>query len=623
MTFIKHCSPYLILLVHVERAFMSWTQIIDPFNNIVLSALVALVPVLFIFWALIIKKMKGYQAGIFATAIALLISVLVYGMPLKLAVLSTLHGAMYGLFPICWLIIAAVFLFNITVKSGQFEVIKHFMASITGDRRMQALLIAFSFGSFLEGTAGFGAPVAITAAMLVGLGFNPLYAAGVCLIANTAPVAFGSIGIPIAVASQVSSIPELAISQMVGRTLPFLSLLLPFYLVLLIAGIKKTFEVWPAILISGISFAVLQWSSSNFIGPALPDVLAGIGSLLSLMVLLKFWKPKTVWRFNGELAHPAIDQTRQSYGQNLRAWSPFILLTIMVIGWGLQPVKSTLNAWAYLEFPIPGLHAMILDKNGNGLSHIFKFNFLSSAGTAIMIAALVSLPVVGLRFKDGIDIFFATLKQLRIPILTIAVVLAFAYILNAAGLTNTMAEALANTGFLFPFFAPILGWLGVFITGSDTSANALFGKLQSETAIAIGVDPVVTVAANVSGGVVGKMISPQSIAVAAAAGQLVGREADLFRFTVKHSFYMLLLICCIVFAQAYLVTSIIPGYTRIALDNVVSITDHSNGYFYLIIIAVILCAAIVAGLARTRQQSKEAGPQKRAVPGASTVDNLE
>ena len=281
---------------------MVWKQVIDPFNQIWLSALVAALPILFIFWALIIRKMKGYRASLIAIGIAMVIAIVVYGMPVKLALLSAAHGALYGLFPICWLVIMAVFLFNITVKSGQFEIIKQFMASITSDRRLQALLIAFSFGAFLEGTAGFGAPVAITAAMLVGLGFNPLYASGICLIANTAPVAFGSIGIPITVASQVSGIPELPISQMVGRTLPILSIMLPFYLVSIIAGVKNAREVLPAVLVSGVSFALLQFFSSNFLGPALPDVIAGLGSIISLMVFLRFWKPKTIWRFANEPA---------------------------------------------------------------------------------------------------------------------------------------------------------------------------------------------------------------------------------------------------------------------------------------------------------------------------------
>ena len=569
---------------------MNWTQVIDPFNNIFLSALMAMVPIIFIFWALIIKKMKGYQASFISTLLALLIAIFVYQMPVKLALLSTINGAFYGLFPICWIIISAVFLFNITIKSGQFEIIKHFMASITSDRRMQALLIAFSFGSFLEGTAGFGAPVAITAAMLVGLGFNPLYAAGICLIANTAPVAFGAIGIPITVASQVTGIPEMAISQMVGRTLPVLSLLLPFYLIILMAGIKKSIEVLPAILVSGISFALLQWYSSNYLGPALPDVFAGLGSIISLVIFLRFWKPKKTWRFENEPAPIINSEVTYTTGQIIRAWSPFILLTIMIIAWGLQPIKNLLNVAGQMQFEFPGLHNVIIDVKGNLLPHIFKFNYLSASGTAIFISALISIPLVGLRFSDGVKTFGATLAQLKFPIFTVATVLGFAYIVNDSGITLTMASALANTGFLFPFFAPVLGWLGVFITGSDTSANALFGKLQYATASSIGVDPVVTVAANVSGGVVGKMISPQSIAVAAAAGGLIGKEADLFRFTVKHSFFMLIIICFIVFAQAYLFKWMIPAYQMLDSKAIPVVTNPTTGYIYICILFVVLVA---------------------------------
>lgn len=569
---------------------MNWTQVINPFNNIALSALMAVVPILFIFWALIIKKMKGYKASLIATGIAILIAIVAYGMPVKLALLSTANGALYGLFPIGWIVITAVFLFNITVKSGQFEVIKHFMASITSDRRLQALLIAFSFGSFLEGTAGFGAPVAITAAMLVGLGFNSLYAAGICLIANTAPVAFGAIGIPITVASQVTSIPEMAISQMVGRTLPILSILLPFYLVILMAGIKKTREVLPAILVSGISFALLQFLSSNFLGPALPDVIAGIGSIVCLIIFIKFWKPKNVWRFENEPPPTFNADEKYTTGQIIRAWSPFILLTLMIIGWGLQPIKDLFNSFAQVQFEFPGLHNVIIDKNGKALPHIYKFNYLSASGTAIFLSAIISIPLVGLKFSEGIKIFLATLKQLQFPIITIASVLAFAYIVNDSGITITLAEALAKTGFLFPFFAPVLGWLGVFITGSDTSANALFGKLQATTATSIGVDPVVTVAANVSGGVVGKMISPQSIAVAAAAGHLVGRESELFRFTVKHSFIMLIFICFIVLGQAYLYSWVIPKYDMHVANAVSATPEFSKGYTYLFVLAALILA---------------------------------
>lgn len=581
---------------------MVWKQVIDPFDTIALSVLVAAVPILFIFWALIIRKMKGYKASLIATGLAMLIAILVYGMPVKLALLSAAHGAAYGLFPICWLVIMAVFLFNITVKSGQFEIIKHFMASITSDRRLQALLIAFSFGSFLEGTAGFGAPVAITAAMLVGLGFNPLYASGICLIANTAPVAFGSIGIPITVASQVSGIPELPISQMVGRTLPILSIMLPFYLVSIIAGVKKAREIWPAVLVSGISFAFLQYVSSNFLGPALPDVIAGLGSIVCLMAFLRFWKPKTIWRFASEPAATINTDIRYTTGQLIRAWSPFIVLTIMIIAWGIQPIKDVLNSAGMIQFEFPGLHNAIQGGDGNLLPKIFKLNYLSAAGTAILIAGLIAIPLVGLTYREGANVFGATLNQLKFPILTIASVLGFAYILNDSGITLTLAAVLANTGFMFPFFAPVLGWLGVFITGSDTSANALFSKLQYATAQSIGVDPVVTVAANISGGVVGKMISPQSIAVAAAAGNLVGKESELFRFTVKHSFFMLLFICFIVLAQAYVAKWVIPAYEMLGTKKVTALPDLSKGYTYLLLLVALLVVLATAILRAVRKK---------------------
>jgi lactate permease len=592
---------------------MNWIQNTNPLGNIILSALVAVIPVLFIFWALVIKRMKGYKASIFALIIAAAIAILIYRMPVKLALLSAFNGILYGLFPICWIIIAAVFLFNLTVKSGQFEIIRHFMASVSSDRRIQALLIAFSFGSFLEGTAGFGAPVAITAAMLVGLGFNPLYAAGICLIANTAPVAFGSIGIPITVASQVSSIPEMAISQMLGRTLPFLSILLPFYLVSLMSGFRKTLEVFPAVLVSGGSFALLQWLSSNYLGPSLPDIIAGIGSIVCLLILLKFWKPKTVWRFPNEQAPVFIKDIHYSSGKILRALSPFILMALMIIAWGTQPIKQVLNTFGQLQFEMPGLHNMIADKNGSLIPHIFKFNYLSAAGTSVLISAIISIPLIGLKISEGFKIFWETLKQLKFPIISVGSVLGFAYALNDSGMTITMAAVLAHTGFLFPFFAPVLGWLGVFITGSDTSSNALFAKLQSVTANSIGVDPVVTVSANASGGVVGKMISPQSIAVAAGAGNLVGEESGLFRFTLKHSFIMLFFICTLVLAQAYLVSWIIPAYDSMISKSTALSIDFTDGYVYLtgLLVVLILFFAFVKILNRKKAEGIKHGVERK------------
>ena len=578
---------------------MPWIQTIDPLKNIPLSALVAAIPVIFIFWALI-KKMKGYITSLLALAIAIFIALLIYGMPLKLAMLSTLHGSLYGLFPISWIIISAVFLFNVTVKSGQFEVIKSFMASITPDRRLQALLIAFSFGAFLEGAAGFGAPVAISGAMLVGLGFNPLYAAGLCLIANTAPVAFGSVGTPIIMASRMSDIPELAISQMVGRTLPLLSLLIPFYLVTLMSGFKKSLEVMPAILVSGISFAFVQWFTSNYMGPMLPDILAGIASILSLLFLLKYWKPKSIWRFKEEPALQTSVEIKYTSLQILRAWSPFIIMTLFIIAWGFQPVKDILNSIGFIKFKIPGLDNAILQPDGNPLAiKTFDFNYLSTPGTAVVFATLISIPLIGISIRESIKIFGATLKQLMFPIITIAAVVGYAFIANYAGMSITMAGALASTGVLFPFFSPILGWLGVFLTGSDTSANALFGKLQAQTADTLGFDPLVTVSANATGGVTGKMISPQSIAVGAAAVGLVGKESDLFRFTFKHSFIMLFIVCVLTCLQVYVMKWVVPVYTKINTTDILAnaslnSSNADQGYWYLLTLALAVGLIIVS-----------------------------
>ncbi|HEX8676247.1 MAG TPA: L-lactate permease, partial [Segetibacter sp.] len=334
----------------------------------------------------------------------------------------------------------------------------------------------------------------------------------------------------------------------------------------------------------------IQWFSSNFLGPALPDVIAGIGSILCLIIFMKFWKPKNTWRFQNEPAPTINTEIKYSTGEIVRAWSPFILLTVMIIAWGMQPIKEVFNSVGQIQFAFPGLHNVITDKDGKLIPHIYKFNYLSASGTAILLSALISIPLIGLKFSDGIRIFLKTMKQLKFPLITIASVLGFAYIVNDSGITITMAEALANTGFLFPFFAPVLGWLGVFITGSDTSANALFGKLQAATATSIGVDPVITVAANVSGGVVGKMISPQSIAVAAAAGHLIGKESELFRFTVKHSFIMLVFICFIVLAQAYLFNWLIPDYEMLSTQTAASVPDFTKGYIYLVILAAVLVA---------------------------------
>ncbi|WFA04674.1 L-lactate permease LutP [Bacillus sp. HSf4] len=562
---------------------MGWTQEYTPLgNSLLLSSLAALIPILYFFWALAVKRMKGHMAGLTTLLIALALAVFVYGMPAEKAVMSASQGAVYGLLPIGWIIITSVFLYKLTVKSGQFEIIRHSVLSITDDRRLQALLIAFSFGAFLEGAAGFGAPVAISAALLAGLGFNPLYAAGLCLIANTAPVAFGAIGIPIIAVEGPTGIPAMDISKMVGRQLPFLSVFIPFYLIVIMSGFRRSFEVLPAIFVSGVSFAVTQYLSSNFLGPELPDILSAIVSLIALAVFLKFWKPKTPFKFphEKEAAAAAESQSRDqaaaySPGQIFKAWTPFLLLTAMVSLWGIPSVKQALvghyqganpvllllnEIGGRLSFApgVPFLHNQIIGSSGEPIEALFKLELLGSAGTAILLAAVLAKFVLAITWKDWGQVFAETLTELGKPVLTIASVVGFAYVTNSSGMSTTLGMSLAMTGAMFSFFSPVLGWLGVFITGSDTSANLLFGSLQKVTATSVGMEPVLAVAANSSGGVTGKMISPQSIAVACAAVGLAGKESDLLRFTLKHSLFLLFLVCIITFLQHHLFSWMIP-----------------------------------------------------------------
>lgn len=579
---------------------MQWTQAFDPFGNVGLSALVAAVPILFLFVALAGLKMKGHVAGLITLGLAILVAVLAFGMPAKLALLSALFGGMTGLWPIGWIVIAAVFLYNLSVKTGQFEIVKDSVASITEDRRLQALLIAFSFGSFLEGAAGFGTPVAITAAMLVGLGFNPLYAAGLCLIANTAPVAFGAIGIPIITAGNITGIDAMAISQMVGRQLPFLSFFVPFWLVFVMSGWKNTLEVLPAIIVSGLSFALTQFLSSNFLGPMLPDILSSLVSILSLVFFLKVWKPKNIWRFKDE---PKATRTlvRHGAGAVIKAWSPFIILTILIADWGLAPVKALIGNFDF-KFALAGLDRMIL-AGGKPLAVVFNWNLLSATGTSILIAALISAVVLRVGPRLFGKVLLETLGNLKFALLTIATVLAFAYVANWSGMTSTIGKAFTFTGKLFPFVAPFLGWLGVFITGSDTSANALFANMQKVTAESLGINPVLTVAANSSGGVAAKMISPQSIVVGCASTGLQGSEGSLFRFTLPHSIFFTVLVGIITMLQAYVFPGIIPAAIKSAVAAAGSTT---GGVGILVGTGLLILAIAVFGLA-----------QKSAAPAAA------
>ncbi|KAF1056950.1 MAG: Glycolate permease GlcA [Pseudomonas delhiensis] len=555
----------------------TWQQIYTPLGSLGLSALVAVIPIVFFFLALAIFRMKGHIAGTITLILSLVVAITAYGMPVDKAIASAVYGFLYGLWPIAWIIVAAVFLYKLTVKSGQFEIIRSSVLSITSDQRLQVLLIGFSFGAFLEGAAGFGAPVAITAALLVGLGFNPLYAAGLCLIANTAPVAFGALGIPIIVAGQVSGIDAFKIGAMAGRQLPLLSLLVPFWLVFMMDGVKGVKETWPAALVAGGSFAISQYFTSNFIGPELPDITSALISLICLTLFLKVWQPAKSQEVVGVSGGAAVmgstggaqrpEPSPYSGGQILKAWSPFLILTVLVTIWTLKPFKALFlpdGALYSLVFnlAIPGLDKLVLKgapivAAATPMPAVFKFDPLAATGTAILIAAIISMLVLRISAKTGLTTFKETLVELKWPILSIGMVLAFAFVTNYSGMSTTMALVLAGTGAAFPFFSPFVGWLGVFLTGSDTSSNALFASLQGTTAHQIGVNDTLLVAANTTGGVTGKMISPQSIAVACAATGMVGKESDLFRFTLKHSLLFAAVIGLITLAQAYVFTGML------------------------------------------------------------------
>lgn len=537
----------------------TWTQNYAAVgNSTVMTALVAMLPIVFFFVALTKLKLKGYVAGLYTLLIALGVAIFAFGMPVGMAISSAAYGFAYGLWPIAWIIITAVFLYKITVKTGQFNIIRASVISITEDQRLQMLLVGFSFGAFLEGAAGFGAPVAITAALLVGLGFNPLYAAGLCLIANTAPVAFGAMGIPILVAGQVSNLDPYHIGQVAGRQLPILSIIVPFWLVAMMDGMRGIKQTYPAVLVAGVSFSVTQFITANFIGPELPDVTSALVSLICLSAFLKKWQPVEIFTFQGMKKPEARKENEYTTAQVVKAWSPFAILTVFVSLWTIKGVQKVLDM-ATIKIEWPGLHNLVLKAapivaEPTPYAAVYKLNLFSAVGTAILLAAIVSMVILKMKPAEAVKTFGEVLYELRLSILSIGLVLGFAFVANYSGLSSILALLLAGTGALFPFFSPFLGWVGVFLTGSDTSANALFSSLQASTANQLGITPELTVAANTTGGVTGKMISPQSIAVACAAVGLEGKESDLFRFTVKHSLIFCMFVGLLTATQHYLLS---------------------------------------------------------------------
>ncbi|SEJ09587.1 lactate permease LctP family transporter [Paraburkholderia diazotrophica] len=567
-----------------------WYQTYLPLGSLWLSALAASIPIIFFFVALAGLRLKGHVAAAGTLLLSLAVAVFAYGMPVQQALAAAGFGFAYGLWPIAWIIVTAVFLYKLVVKTGQFDIIRASVLALTDDQRLQLLLIGFSFGAFLEGAAGFGAPVAITAALLVGLGFDPLKAAGLCLIANTAPVAFGAMGIPIIVAGQVTGIDPFLIGAMAGRQLPLLSLAVPFWLVFMMDGKRGVKETWPAALVAGGSFAITQYFTSNHIGPELPDITSALVSLVALASFLKVWQPRRAHDtargtvsggaaalsgfgggFGGSNGAMGVSRQASPYtlAQTIRAWAPFGILTAVVTVWSLQPFKALFAgkgalAGTILKFHVPGLDQLVMKTapivaTPKAYEAVLKIDLLPAVGTAILVTALISMALLRVKPRDALATFGETVKELRRPILSIGLVLSFAFVANYSGMSSTLALLLAGTGAAFPFFSPVLGWLGVFLTGSDTSSNALFCSLQHTTAHQIGVSDTLLVAANTSGGVTGKMISPQSIAVACAATGLVGRESELFRFTVKHSLLFAVVVGLITLLQAYVLTGMVPG----------------------------------------------------------------
>jgi L-lactate transport len=539
-----------------------WQQTYSPIAaSVPLSALVAAIPIFVLLFLLAALRKPAWVAALSGLAAAAGVALFAYGMPVPLLLGSITYGAAFGLFPIGWVVFWAVVLYRLTVHTGKFEVLKDSVGGLTQDRRLQALLIAFAFGAFIEGAAGFGTPVAVAAAMLTGLGFSPFYAAGICLLANTAPVAFGSIGIPVVTLAGITGLPLNDLSANVGRICAPVSLFVPAYLVLVMGGVRALMGVLPAALACGAAFAGMQFYVSNYLGPQLTDILSSLAAIGVLIILLKVWKPSNEFVMEGD--HDRVAVKQHPTGEVFLAWAPYGLLVLFVLLWGYMPIKNALNQ-ATLVIPWPNLHNLVqqvapVAPTPKPYAAMLRLEVLAASGTACMLAVFASAAVLRVGLGTLFGIIGSTAKQLGFSMLTIASVLGLAFLMNYSGATGTLGLAFAATGSAFPFFSALLGWLGVFLTGSDTSANALFGNLQVVTAKTLDLNPTLMAASNSSGGVMGKMISLQSIAVAAAAtGMKQSDESRLFRFTLGHSIFLASVLGLIVVVYAY----VTPGWVR-------------------------------------------------------------
>ena len=549
---------------------MTWNQVYDPMGSIALSTTFAALPVVVMLVALAFLHISAHWAAISALVVAVLCATVVFGMPASMAVGAAGLGILSGLFPIGWIVLNIIFLYRLTVANGSFVILQKAIAGVTPDRRLQLLLIAFAFGAFFEGAAGFGTPVAVTAAILIGLGFSPLAASGLSLIANTAPVAFGALGSPIIALSAVTGIDLYVLSAMIGRQLPFFSVLVPFWLIWAFAGWRAMLQIWPAILVTGASFAVSQFFVSNYIGPMLVDVISALVCMACLVGFLRVWQPREIWTsaalrskdpsaglvLPGGVGGAVGADITLDRPALIRAWMPWLILTVFVFAWGLPAIRAALNSVFTTSWAIPGLHLGVIKAppvvaQASPETAIWAFNILSMTGTGILLASLLS----GLLMKFSLPALLAeygrTIWKVRLSLVTIAAMLGLGTLTKYSGLDATMGLAFASTGFLFPLFGTMLGWLGVALTGSDTASNVLFGGLQKITAEQLGISPVLMASANSSGGVMGKMIDAQSIVVASTATNWFGQEGTILRFVFFHSVFLALLVGVLVMLQAY------------------------------------------------------------------------
>jgi lactate permease len=557
-----HSDP----LNSIHEGQLMWPQIYDPFHNAVISTLVAAVPVVVMLAALAFFHIKAHIAALLGLISALAVAILGYSMPANAAISSALLGAANGLLPIGWIILNVIFLYQLTERKGYFRVLQESITGITLDRRLQLLLVAFCFGAFFEGAGGFGTPVAVTGAMLIGLGFAPLAASGLSLIANTAPVAYGALGTPIIALAGVTGLDMLQLSAMVGRQLPFFSIIVPFWLIWAFCGMRGMRDIWPAILVAGASFAGPQYLISNYHGPWLVDVGAALISMICLTLFLRAWKPRHIWTSAaGKFAGPVSDvvdtgagTTVHSYSRRevMRAWLPWLILSVLVFLWGVPEWRKLLDAISVFKFEWPGLHNMVermppVVSKPTREAAVYTLNWLSATGTGILIAAIISGLVMGYKLRDLFKVYWDTLKLLRYSLATIAAMLALGYTTRYSGIDTTLGLAFSHTGVFYPFFGTLLGWLGVALTGSDTASNVLFGGLQKTSAQQLGLSPILMASANSSGGVMGKMIDAQSIVVASTATKWYGHEGDILRYVFFHSVALACLVGVLVTLQAY------------------------------------------------------------------------